>query len=246
LKVDLKNAHIKKLASQGSTLKMVEGQLSLNTDFATQGKSMRDMMSGLNGKLGFSTTNGKINGLDLNAIAKQIGSLGDWTSVLGLLRTSQNGGQTEFRAYDGEIFFDRGAGSIRSMKLSADAIETNITGMVDLANFKLDTRIALQLTEHRDWPIIGLRLVGPIDAPKKELDTTAIQNHLVRNVFSNVLKNVISGRTGEVQSPTDILNKILTKPQAPTPTPTPSDPSKKPDEKKPPSLIDLLNRIPKR
>ena len=201
----LQDAHLKQLFSQGSNIKIVGGKLTLSSDLSTHGSSMAEMVAHLAGPLNITAKDGVINGFDLHAISQRLGNLQNLQSVLGLLNTSMGKGQTPFSSFKADIVFTEGIGKIQSMNLIAQGGQGQASGQIDLPRYTIDIRSEFHLTDHPKLPAFHMHLSGPIDNPSRQLDTAALQKHLVENVFKGVVENLSKGKF----KPAEMLGSLL-------------------------------------
>ncbi|MBM3469113.1 MAG: AsmA family protein [Alphaproteobacteria bacterium] len=215
--MDIKGANLKKLMTQGSSIKIVGGSLSSSADLTTHGNSMHSMVNHLAGPVIISATNGVINGFDLHALSQQLASLQNPQSLMGLLNTKMGKGQTSFSSFNGNITFKEGVGVINSMNLIAQGGQGNARGSINLPAYSLDIHAEFRLTELPKLPPFHMRLYGPLDNPSRSLDTSALQTYMMENVFKSVVERLGKGKL----NPGDILGSVVG-PLAPQ---TPSVPS---------------------
>jgi AsmA protein len=201
----LQDAHLKQLFSKGSNIKIVSGKLTLSSDLSTHGNNMAEMVGHLAGPLNITAKDGVINGFDLHAISQRLGNLQNLQSILGLLNTSMERGQTPFSSFKADIAFTEGVGRIQSMNLIAQGGQGQASGQIDLPRYTVDIRSEFHLTDHPKLPAFHMRLLGPIDNPTRQLDTDAFQEHLVENVFKGVVENLGKGKF----KPADMLGSLL-------------------------------------
>ena len=216
LKLDLKNAKLQKLLVTDSKVKLIKGLFSLNADVRTQGHSTRDFISALGGRVTFSSKDGTINGFDLKKISQHISALfKDWTSVFGLLQTSFTGGSTDYKSIESEIKFDRGIGTIQSLTMAADTAQVTGTGLIDLPNYTLDVKADVALSEPKGLPQIGVRLSGPIDSPKRDIDSGALKSYALQKGVRGIINSI--GGQGADGNPANVLRNLLGGKPAPEP-----------------------------
>lgn len=201
----LQDANLKQLFTQGSSIKIVSGKLALSSDLSTHGKSMFEMVQHLTGPVNITARDGVINGFDLHAISQRLGNLQNLQSVLGLLNTSMNKGQTPFSSFKGDIVFTEGVGKIQSMRLVAQGGQGQASGQIDLPRYTVDIHSEFHLTDLPKFPPFHMHLSGPIDNPSRQLDTSALQKYMMENVFKGVIEKLGKGKF----KPADMLGSIL-------------------------------------
>lgn len=201
----LQDANLKQLFSQGTSIKIVAGKLTFSSDFATHGKSMSEMIHHLAGPVNITAKDGVISGFDLHTLSQRLGSLQNPQSLLGLLNTSMEKGQTSFSSFKADIAFTEGVGRIQSMNLMAKEGQGQATGSINLPLYTVDIHSEFRLTEHPKIPPFHMHLSGPIDNPSRQLDTSALQKYMLENVFKGVIEKLGKGKF----KPADMLGSIL-------------------------------------
>jgi hypothetical protein len=114
-------------------------------------------------------------------------------------------GQTPFSSFKSDIIFAEGVGKIQSMSLVAQGGQGQASGQIDLPRYMMDIHSEFHLTDHPKLPAFHMRLFGPIDNPSRQLDTDALQKHLVENAFKGVVEKLGKGKF----KPADMLGSIL-------------------------------------
>ncbi len=237
LGIDLKEADLASLVPYHSgQIKLVGGKFSLNTALSTHGKSIYELVKNLAGPIRIAARNGVINGFDLQAVSQRLKQVSNVQGLLGLLSNFMAKGQTTFKSFDGDILFKNGVGTIQSMQLIADGGTGQATGSINLPNYLLNIASEFRLTDHPKLPPFKMYLTGPLDNPRRDLETQALQNYLIQNVFKGVVDQLSKGKV----KVGDILGGIIGQDQGTNPPPPGQDqPSQKPEK----VVKDLLKKL---
>ncbi|AIL12557.1 hypothetical protein IM40_01945 [Candidatus Paracaedimonas acanthamoebae] len=228
LGIDLKEADLANLTAHYSgQIKLVGGKFSLHSTLSTRGKSMYELVANLTGPIKLNARDGIINGFDLQAISQRLKQVNNIQGLLGLLTNFMAKGQTTFQRFDGDILFKNGMGTIQTMQLIANGGNGQATGTINLPGYLLNIATEFRLTDHPQLPPFKMYLTGPLDDPRRNLETQALQNYLIQNVFKGVMDQLSKGK-GKIG---DVLGSILgqdqgTQPPQPDQEKAPQKPEK--------------------
>ncbi len=240
LMAGLEGANLRNLLATGPKIKIVDGILNVSVSLKSQGASVAQMISRLNGQVSLDAKDGVIHGFDLQALSRQVDAIKDIGSFAGLFMTYMAGGSTPFKTYNAVINFQNGIGKIDQMTLSAQGGEGTANGTIDLPNYALDILGQFRLIDHPKFPPFKMRLSGPLDNPKRDFDTSNLQQYMLDNVLKGVVSKVLSGKT---EKPADLVGSLLggivggQKEEAPA---TPPQEPQKPAETAPEKIIEDL------
>ena len=223
LVVKVRDADVRKAAKTAAATDTVSGILTYDTNLQTRGVSEFDLVSALSGAGSFSVRDGVVEGFDIQAFSDQLKSLDRAPDFVQLAQRSLSGGETRFTSLSGTYTVAKGVLRSTDIALQADAAVGTATAVVDLPPQQMDMVSSFRLSEHPNSPPVGLRLVGPLDNPRRILDIEAMQAHILqRLVERGLLKQLDKG--GNVQE----LLRGFGGGQAPAPT-APTAPAPAPD-----------------
>ena len=144
------------------------------------------------------------------------------------------GGDTKFSALDGTFRIDNGRLVSNDLKLLAKAGEGNAKGYANLPRWNLDFTTRFRLTEHPKAPPFGMRVFGPIDAPRRLFGFEKLQSFLlqrgVEQGLNKLLRRVAPGIVPRQTQPQQ------TQPQQTQPQPT-QPAQQDPQEMKPKDVL---------
>lgn len=237
LNLDLKNADLANLVPHYiGQIKLVGGKFSLHSALSTHGKSVYDCIANLTGPINLNARDGVINGFDLQAISQHLKQINNIQDLLGLLSNSMTKGQTTFQRFDSDILFKNGIGTIKTMQLIATGGNGQATGTINLPGYLMNIAAEFQLTDHSQLPPFKMYLTGPLDNPHRNLETQALQNYLIQNVFKGVVDQLSKGK-GKIK---DVLGAILGQEQG---TEQPQSDSEKASQKPEKIVKDLFKKL---
>ncbi|MEQ8813568.1 MAG: AsmA family protein [Thalassobaculum sp.] len=229
--VKVRDADVRKAAQSAANTDTVSGILTYDTDLKTQGTSEAELVSALAGTGSFSVRDGVVKGFDLKAFSDQLKVLDRAPDFVQLVQKSLSGGQTSFSSLTGTYTVTKGVLRSNDIKLQAEAAAGTATAVVDLPPQQMDVKTSFRLSEHPNAPPVGVRLVGPLDNPRRIFEIEEMQAYVIqRLVERGVLRQF--DKNGKVQ---DLLNGIQGGGQAPAPAapdaPSPAEPQQiKPEE----------------
>jgi uncharacterized protein involved in outer membrane biogenesis len=200
-KLELQQANLLHLLPCGDTFKIIGGKFSLSAALKTQGNNLNDMVARLGGQVKIRAKDGVISGFDLKAISQRLKEVNSIPSLLGLLTESMSKGKTTFHNFKSEVSFKNGIGTIQNMELIGYGATSKAKGNIDLLKYVLNVDVEFRLTEHPYLPSFIMHLTGPPNDPKRDLETGALQQYLLKNTFNGMVEDVISG-------PSKIINML--------------------------------------
>ena len=212
----LRDADIAPAIRQAAGVEVVTGQATIDGRFTTRGATEYDIVSGLNGDATISARDGTVEGVNLEQISQQLGSLNGAASFLALANASFSGGTTRLHSLDGTIQVRNGLAETRDTRLVADRGEGTVQGQIDLPGWRMDLTAQFRLTDHPKAPPIGVHLTGPVDAPRQEILAKEMQAFLFQRAAGELLdKTVIpkiklrEGASAEPGTAADLLLRGL-------------------------------------
>jgi uncharacterized protein involved in outer membrane biogenesis len=229
---------------------MVSGILTYDTDLKTQGGSEFELVSALSGNGSFSVRDGVVKGFDLKAFSDQLKALDRAPDFVQLAQKSLSGGETRFTSLTGTYTVSKGVLRSNDIKLQADAAAGTATAVVDLPPQQMDVKTMFRLSEHPNSPPVGVRLVGPLDNPRRifqieEMQAYILQRMVERGVLRNFdkdgkVQNLLNGIQGGGQAPAAApASPTPDQGAAPAPAPAPDPAPVKPED----AVKDLLKGL---
>jgi uncharacterized protein involved in outer membrane biogenesis len=230
VKFEVAGADVNALVS-GGPRPPITGKLVLSAEAEGSGLSPVALIGSLQGSGHFTLSDGQFAGLDPRAFDAVTGAV-DRGLVINQLRISdlastalQNGSLVVKRA-QGDLAI--GAGQARLSKFTADSsgAQVSVAGTLDLIAGTVDGRLVLSGAgeQGKSRPDIYLALKGPLTAPQRTIDVSALTGWLTLRAIENETK------------------KIRAIEQAPPPPPPP--PSLRPKSEAPTARKNEAARVP--
>ena len=160
----------------------VSGLLDYSVSLSGRGRSQFELVSGLQGQGTAVLTDGVINGIDLPAASARLPEIERTADLLTMLQEATSGGVTPFERIAGSFTIRNGVLSSRDLIMEAPSTSGTAVMVLDLPVRELDFRSELWLTDLPQAPPLGVRLVGPMTAPRVELDVERMQELVLQRM----------------------------------------------------------------
>jgi uncharacterized protein involved in outer membrane biogenesis len=196
------NVAVNQLMGGGFLANRITGPVSFDTDLASSGYSMAELVGGLQG-------NGKVDGsiTVLSQVEQQVGSallgiLGQQVKQLQGFTESVNAVYSAFtgspNALNGTFDINQGVLNTQDLSLTNNRAKLLATGDANIAAWTMDMIANIFSQEYPDQPYLSIDLDGPMDGPNTKFSGNAFArgSDESQGVFGN-------------QSPTDIFNGII-------------------------------------
>ncbi len=190
----------------GGGINVTKGRLTFSSQLASSGKSTQEMAARLNGSGKFEVKDGIVSGFDLPAVGKQLNSGDNVAGLLGIVQSLLSGGQTPFSHLSASFRIDNGVMVSDDLVLAAQGGSANGKTTINLPRWDINSQTALRL-EPSSAPPVLIKIQGPLDNPRKAIDTNALQQHFLARGVGQVLK----GKGGEAlgKEGGKVLNDVL-------------------------------------
>jgi hypothetical protein len=141
------------------------GRVEGNARLAAEGHSMAAILATLAGEASVAVRDGVLVGFDLAAL-QAAGGITDLRTAEAALRQALAGGATAFERLEGTARLEGGRAVLDGMRLTTEGGgEAVASGAIDLGRAALDLRLAMKPVA--DSAEVGLRLTGPVGAPRR-------------------------------------------------------------------------------
>jgi uncharacterized protein involved in outer membrane biogenesis len=154
----------------GLPLDLASGRGDAAFRVIAEGNSPAAMLATLSGSASLSASDGTLSGLDLAgaaaAVAADAAGSEPPQAVDDALRAALSGGTTSFQSLAVRAGIEHGVLSLADAQLAGPAGTVTFSGIVGLPLGSCDLRAEVRLAGP-DMPVLGLRLTGPLDAPRR-------------------------------------------------------------------------------
>jgi len=188
-------------------VELIEGKFDADLNYGATGRSEAEMVQSLAGNGGFQATNGVINGIDVARLSNTMKNLDNIVDIAGILNQTTSGGQTRFQLINSSNTGKGGLVSSGNLLIKADAMEGKGGYNLDFPSYTMNARVDVFLIEHAKTPPIVLTAVGPMDNPVAQVDSSAVQQHVLGNATKFLIRKLDPNAAGGgVQ---DVLKGVL-------------------------------------
>lgn len=203
LKSRLNQAQLKDLVPGYKAIKIAGGVFDLNASLESRGKSDYDYAKNVSGNISFTGTNGRLSGINLQKVLDTLTNIKDPSNIIENLQASFLGGETIFNNLKGNIVIKEGQGQITNFKLEADQITATGEGEINLPAYQLDIASKIKVNV-KNLPPFDVRVYGPIDNMRREVDVRALISYVTENILTNAIDKM-----GGKSAPKEMLKSII-------------------------------------
>ncbi|MEX2642353.1 MAG: AsmA-like C-terminal region-containing protein, partial [Acetobacterales bacterium] len=201
LQADLavKNGGIRQALLDVANIDLADGKLDFQASLAGRGRTEQALVSSLDGTGTVQVRDGVIRGFDLSRVSQQLGQIDSAVALLGLLEAGMGGGETRFSRLDGTFDIENGVARTDDLTIEAEAGTGKGVGAVNVAGWSVDLTSTFQLIQHPSAPPFGMRLVGPLDNPRKVFQFEKLQAYLLQRSAGRLLERLVPGAAPQQQ-----------------------------------------------
>ena len=192
--VSVSQANVGKALFTAATVDLRGGITDFSMNLTGAGKTPHRMIRSLNGSGTLSSRDGIVKGFDLDRVNNRLKNLNRAIDFISLFRDSMSGGQTKFNRLDGTFAIKNGVLTSNDVKLLANSGEGRLAGTADLPKWHMDFTGEFNLTGHKSAPPFGMRMVGPLDNPRRIFQIERLQTFLLQRGVGSILQNILGGQ----------------------------------------------------
>jgi len=220
IRLDLGDADAATLIRGGARPPVV-GRLSLQVEGNGNGYSPATLMGSLSGSGTVTLDRGQFAALDprvFGAVTRTVdqGLTIDPARIGAVVATALDGGDLRVSRVDGAVTVASGQMRIANVIAHADRADLTMGGNLDLADGVLDARLVLSGPPDRDTgsvrPDVFIALKGPVAAPKRTIDVSALAGWLTLRAVDRETKRI---EALEAERRESALGSIAAPPPAP-------------------------------
>lgn len=187
----------------------------VHMDLSSEGKSLKSLIGGLDGKFESDLNQGALKGLNLAKLVRDASNLGDLVASGNLTIASfrealSPEAETDFSQFIGNLDFNNGVASITNLSIDNPVVGITGAGSIDLGARTLDIRLTprVDLAAAGAGSTIGigdipvpLRVYGGWSSVQFGIDSSAVQAELtarLRNQAAGEIADRIGGDAGAI------------------------------------------------
>ena len=179
----------------GNRILTGKGLVSTDSTISANGPSPAALVNSLSGKGGVVGREMLLTGFDLARFARAMSSEtkpGD--TVLGVWKSTTNGGSTQFDTMDGEFSISEGIVNISSLKMDGPKAYISTTGKINIPQFTVETTHDITVKD-QDIPEFSINISGPLNNPAQTFGQGVLNDYIARKV-NRKLQDILSDKFG--------------------------------------------------
>jgi AsmA protein len=201
LQLALSQVQLEPLLNDYMAMDRLRGVGAINLNVSGHGKSQRDIVSTLGGNASLDVTNGKIKGMNLVAMMKNVAA-----AFEGGARSTQ---ETDFVALTGTFTIANGIAHNNDLQLKSADLPMTGAGTIDLPHRTVDYKVTPRVAGLG----VPVEIKGPWDNLSYQPDLAGLGNQLLKGGAKGV-EDTLKGGTKGVEdtvkkAPNDILKGLL-------------------------------------
>jgi uncharacterized protein involved in outer membrane biogenesis len=191
LDLDVARMDLKRAMFNAADIDIAKGKVDFKMSLKGEGANSKAIARSLTGSGSLSATQGEVSGFDLARVNQRISGLSDAVSLITLLQTAMAGGSTRFSKLGGTFTVKGGVLKSNDVSIIADGGTGNGRLMVDMGRWLMDGDVQFRLSGNAKAPPFGLRMKGPLDAPRRVIKANALQAWLANRAAGALLNHFI-------------------------------------------------------
>jgi len=170
---------------------LISGRFNLSGQLSGAGASTFALVSNLEGSGKFSTTAGAIHGIDLPSLSIRLKELQEVADLLALVKNAFTSGQTPVSKIEMPFTLSRGVVQSSNTVMDIEGVIGNLSLNIDLPRYWLDASSKFSLTDHGLAPDMGISFIGPVNNPRREVNTGEFQAYFTGHLVSKGLERLL-------------------------------------------------------
>lgn len=156
-------------------LGLAAGKLDLGLDLTSRGTSAAELVQGLAGAGRLKIEGGTLRGVDLSSLADFAqAQAGAPPADAQAIAAAVEQGETPFTKLEAGIGVERGMARAADLALITPAATGHGSLSLDLLAWQSDGELQMSLIDRPELPAVRIRVAGPLDAPERSVDASAL------------------------------------------------------------------------
>jgi len=190
-RLTIDGARIAEALFEAGDVAVVEGTLDYTLDLTAAGASELALVRSLGGNGRLDVRDGRLRGFDMRRIGDGVARLARPADLLRLAETALAGGSTRFERLAGSFAIAEGVVRSDDLTLAGDGLTGDATLVADLPKWRIDMPIVFRLADRPDTPPLGVRIEGPLDQPRRKIDTGPIKTWALEQGAGRVIDRLL-------------------------------------------------------
>jgi AsmA protein len=184
----------------------ISGTANFNSNLTTQGNSVQQLLSSLNGSSQFEFTNGTLKGVNVDYALAQAKAAINKTAQPAKPATKD----TAFGQATATFNISNGVAQTNNLLVTNKALVGKGTGTADLNKQKLDIDFNVTTTQIPELKgyTIPLEFKGPLTSPNINLDTSNVLQQVLKNTTKSQVQKSISKNLGGLAKNKEVQNAL--------------------------------------
>lgn len=166
----------------------ISGTVDFGADLSTVGNTPEALVRALSGNGLIAVRDGVVDGFDLAAASRRLGTLSEPLQFLDLVDGALSEGQTPFATLNATFEIDGGMARTDDLRMVTVAGVGNGKGTADLARRQIDLVTDYTFYEHPKAPPLGVVLDGLLHDPQRRLQTQALQAYIAQRAAEELAR----------------------------------------------------------
>jgi hypothetical protein len=151
------------------------GRADLTIEGQGAGTSEAAILAGMSGKGSLTMQNTVLKGFDLARLNARYTATENPGELVRLIQSSMASGATRVTSLNGDFDINNGVIAFDDLLIQSSAGNVRALVAADLPHWRLDVTASVRLAAESRAPTFDMTLAGPLNAPKRDFDSDALQ-----------------------------------------------------------------------
>jgi hypothetical protein len=151
------------------------GRADLTIEGQGAGTSEAAILAGMSGKGSLTMQNTVLKGFDLTRLNARYAAAESPGELVRLIQSSMASGATRVTSLNGDFDINNGVIAFDDLLIQSSAGNVRALVAADLPHWRLDVTASVRLVAESRAPTFDMTLAGPLNAPKRDFDSDALQ-----------------------------------------------------------------------
>lgn len=177
--LSLEGAELGQTLFDNRNIDLSGGRVQFSIEGAGVGTSQAAILAGMTGRGSLTMENTVLRGFDLNRLNARYAAAESPGELVRLIQSSMASGQTRVANLNGDFTINNGVVAFDDLLIQSSAGNVRALVAVDLPHWQLDATASIRLAADPRSPTLDMQLSGPLNAPKRDFDSEALQAFVV-------------------------------------------------------------------
>lgn len=177
--LNLSGAELGQALFDSPGIDLAGGRLNFALEGSAVGASEADLFSALNGRGSVTLDNTQIKGFDLARLNARYSLMETPGELVRLIQSTLSSGSTRATKLDGDFTIAKGVVAFDDLRIQSPGGNVRALIAADLPAWNLNATVEIQLAATVKLPKIELQMNGPLNEPRREFESYALQSYLM-------------------------------------------------------------------